>query len=147
MDHLESDHNVDKSPGAASPRVLQLASALFNRDQVMQGDGLVLGRSSGRCGYLERSSKLISNWMENGGVHFDRFRKGGIAKIDRHIRLCLTRRGPIYCLKEVAIGGGYRKIGYIYYTEDFAELLMGVAIRPDVKGMPNVIRETILQTF
>ena len=80
----------------------------------MQGGGLVLGRSSDIGAYLGKSSNLISNQMGNGGAQFDRFRKSGIAKKDRHIRLCQTRGGPVYCIKQVGSGGGYRKRWYIY---------------------------------
>ena len=69
-------------------------------------------------------------------VRFDRLRKSGVAKIDRHIRICLTMGGPVYCLKEVVSGDGYRRRGFISNTVDFAELLMSFANRQDVKGFP-----------
>ena len=122
-----------------------MENALFNLDQVMHGDGLVIGRSRGRGSYLERSSSLIFNWMENGWVRFGRSRKSGIAKTDRHIRLCLARGGDVICLREVVSGGGNRRRGYIYYTEDFAELQMGPAIRQDVQAPCNT--GGVLQTF
>ena len=93
MEHIAAVRNVGNRSGSASSKVLQLAKALFNRDQVLRGDGLLLGRSRERGAYLERACEIIAKWMDDGGAYFDRFRQGRVAQIDRHIRLCLTKGG------------------------------------------------------
>ena len=78
---------------------------------------------------------------------FGGFEIGGITQFDRHIRLCLTKNGPIYFIKGQEARSSYRLSGYTYYAADFAEIPFIVAIKPEIKGRPRAIMDSILSIY
>ena len=75
-----------------------------------------------------------ASWMRECGDLCEKLTQGRVAQLDRQLRLCLTREGPIYFIKGKESRSGYRRCGYTYYTCGFAEDLYSAAIRPDIKG-------------
>ena len=59
----------------------------------------------------------------------------------------MTKNGPIYFIEGREARSPYRLSGYTYYTADFAEILFSEAIRPEIKGRPRAIMESILSRF
>merc|ERR1712112_67684 len=85
--------------------------------------------------------------MRDCGDSCEKFASGKVTSLDRHLRLCLTRNGPIYFIKGARGASDYRKCGYVYFTAEFAELLFATAIRPEIKGRQHSIKEAIESFF
>ena len=55
--------------------------------------------------------------------------------IDRHIRLVLTPEGPAYqSLEALNAAKNVRRVGHVYYTQDFASLVFREMILNDSKA-------------
>ena len=87
----------------------------------------------------------IAGWIGGGEGESAHLQEGKIAQIDRHIRLFLGSAGPRYMVPSQA--EQYRRNGYAYYDETFAELVYSIAARPNVKGRPRAIREALLEHY
>ena len=112
--HLEISHGTS-GPGAASPRALRLALALYKLDQIRVSAGLVLSFDD-RCGsYLVRASKKIAEWVTASGIPNQRAMSGEVAQIDRHVMLVLTGKCPIYAVRANEGAIAYRRVGGVYY--------------------------------
>ena len=145
--HIAKDHDAPNGAGCPSSRVLRLITALFNRDQLLSASGLILGVNFERGPYLQRPCAIVAAWMSLCVDFFGRFENGEITQLDRHLRLCLTKNGPIYFIKGQEARSSYRLSGYTYYTADFAEILFSVAIRPGIKGMPLAIMDSFRSIY
>ena len=96
--HLEKSHSA-MGPGAASSRVLRLALALYNIDQIHVSDGVILSFAATSGSYLWRAPKKIDDWITTGRNPNHRVMSGKAAHIDRHIMLVLSGKGPMYAVR------------------------------------------------
>ena len=145
--HLEISRCAMVS-GVASPRVLRLALALYNIDQMHVSGGLVLSLAAGSGSFLGRASREIAEWVIASNNPNHRVMTGKVAQIDRRIMLVFTWRGPIHAVRGNEGSNAYRRVGNVRYDEDFASILLSYAIRPNVNwGGARSIREPLLEHF
>jgi hypothetical protein len=111
--HLDRDHAASVNYCASGRKMLSVAYALFDRDQIagVPGDG-----------YLARAARELRRTVVPA-------LSSRLRQLDRHLVLVLTSEGPAYRSAEVvARSCGFRRVGNTYYDRTFADALLREAI-------------------
>ena len=145
--HKSKDHDAGKSTGAPSSRVPQMDIALFNRGQILCASGSVVRKQINRWAYLERAGHIVAAWMRDCGDLCGKSHRRDIARLDRHLRLCLTTECRIYFPIGQWPRAGCRTCGYTYYATGFAGVLFSLSIRPEIKGASRDITESLVTKY
>ena len=102
--HIHTYHAEKQQYCCSGSKQLRLIQALFDYDQLQS--------KPGGARYLQRSSALLRSTVSGLDFHEN--------AIDKHIRLVLTERGPVF--KHRANLDQFRRVKNLYYSHGFADL-------------------------
>ncbi|CAE6926624.1 ABCB1 [Symbiodinium sp. CCMP2592] len=104
--HIATHHTERKQYICSGTKQLKVACALFDNDQIALREG---------SNYLQRSADL--KWVVPA-------LSASSNEVDRHVRLVLTERGPVYwSLQQVTATNEVRRARNLFYTQGFADLV------------------------
>ena len=132
-EHLAKSH-IAMGPGAASPRVLRLALARYNIDQIGVLAASILSHAAASGCPMGRAPEKIDDWISTGRSPSRRVTSGKLSSIDRRfIILSLSGKGATYAVRKQERRRAYRSAGNARVAEEFAAILLSYATHPNVK--------------
>ena len=90
-DHLRKGHATDGGSAAPNSRSLQLATALYNSDQLSRLSRNSLDGCAEESQYLRRPTRLMAKCISEASCDTPAARSGDVNKMDRHFILCLAK--------------------------------------------------------
>ena len=108
-EHVQRYHTAKRQFSCSGTKQIRIIQALFDDDQ--------LRNVPPAARYLRRSAAMLRASVSQADA--------SINHLDRHLRLVLTEKGPVYKSYEVVAdkGSPYRRAKNLYYTHGFADLL------------------------